>query len=69
MAEEYEDDCIILEDVVCRRDTGQALYCEIDGKMKWIPQSLVHSDSEVYKKGTEGNLIIPRWFAEQEKLV
>ncbi len=43
------------------------------GDVKWIPKSVIHSDSEVYEKPSEGNgagkLILHTWFAEQEKLV
>jgi hypothetical protein len=30
----------------------------------WIPQKGVHEDSEVYKVGTEGVLIVEDWLAE-----
>jgi len=29
----------------------------------WVPQQLIHADSEVYK---EGNLVILLWFAEKQ---
>lgn len=35
----------------------------------WIPKSQVHDDSEVYKKGHEGTLVVMEWFAEKEGLV
>lgn len=50
-------------------ETAAALLCEIDGKKFWIPKSIIHEDSEVYKKGTEGTLIIPEWFAVKEGIV
>jgi len=38
------------------------------GEEVWIPTSQVHEDSEVYKTGTEGTLVIPRWVAEMKEL-
>jgi len=32
----------------------------------WILQSQITDDSEVYKEGHEGTLIVYRWFAEDE---
>ena len=31
----------------------------------WFPNSQVHDDSEVYKEGQEGQLIITDWLAEK----
>jgi hypothetical protein len=38
---------------------------ELEGPI-WIPKSQIDDDSEVYKKGTEGILIISEWLAEQK---
>ena len=35
----------------------------------WVPKSQISDDSEVWKKGDEGELIITEWFAEKEGLV
>jgi hypothetical protein len=56
------------DDIKCRRETKDAILVEIDGREMWVPKSQVHDDSEVYKSGTEGNLIISRWLAEKEGL-
>ena len=29
----------------------------------WVPQANIHDDSEVYKKGQEGKLIVKMWYA------
>jgi hypothetical protein len=34
-------------------------------KSEWIPKSQVHDDSEVQKKGDEGDLRVYSWFAER----
>ena len=38
-------------------------------KSIWVPQSQVCDESEVWKKGDEGTLIITDWIAEQKGLV
>lgn len=35
----------------------------------WVPQACVHADSEVYKKGDEGKLVVKMFWAEKEKWV
>ena len=57
------------EGVVCTRATDKALLCRIDGKDHWIPQSQIDDDSEVYKEGDEGTLVISEWLATQKGLV
>jgi len=42
--------------------------CERCGEM-WIPQTQIHDDSEVYREGDVGKLVITRWIAEQKDLV
>jgi hypothetical protein len=32
----------------------------------WIPQSQVDEDSEIWKKGQLGDLVVSSWFAEQK---
>ncbi len=43
------------------------------GDIKWIPKSVIHTDSEVYEKPDVGNgagkLVVHTWFAEQENLL
>jgi len=34
-----------------------------------VPKRVVHDDSEVWELGHEGNLIVFRWWAEDEELV
>ena len=35
---------------------------------KWIPCSLIDDDSECYKPGTSGTLILPQWLVKKEGL-
>ena len=39
----------------------------ISDKM-WVPKAALHDDSEVYAKGTDGDLVVYAWFAEKEGL-
>jgi len=56
-------------DSVCVGESQLAIRVMIDGHGYWIPKSLIHDDSEVYKRDTNGVLIIPRWLAEEKRLV
>jgi len=50
------------------RETEKALLCvpeDEEGKQLWIPKSVVHDDSEVWKKGDEGKLVVKAWYAEK----
>lgn len=53
------------KDVVCKRQTPKAILVVIKGAEHWIPQSQIDDDSEVYKDGDTGTLIIKSWFAEK----
>ena len=39
---------------------------ELDTEPLWVPQDHIHQDSEVYRKGDEGTLIISDWIAEKK---
>jgi hypothetical protein len=54
-----------IQDVVAVKETEAALLVEIEGEEFWIPKSQIDDDSEVYKMGTDGTLVISAWFAEK----
>jgi hypothetical protein len=61
--------------VRCLRDSEKAIYVvipAIPGRRAdwrgWIPQSQVHDDSEVWREGDHGQLVVTRWIAEQKGL-
>lgn len=56
------------EGVKCVGETAKAILVDIDGTRYWVPQSQVDNDSEVYKKGDVGDLVVSRWYAEKEGL-
>lgn len=64
-----EEETVEFEDVFIKAATPKAVLCEIDGTHRWIPQSQVHENSEIWRTGDEGKLVIRRWFAEKAGLV
>jgi hypothetical protein len=59
---------VTLDNVEAKKDTGRALLCEIDGEEVWIPHSQIDDDSEVFKLGDVGRLVISEWIAKQKGL-
>lgn len=54
--------------VVVVKETAKALLCRFDGKEHWIAKSQIDADSEVYKEGDAGTLIISDWLATEKGL-
>lgn len=58
------DDCEVV------RETAKAILVIVPdleiGEPVWIPQSQVHENSECYKLGTSGDLVVTRWLAQQK---
>lgn len=52
----------------CIHDTPKAIKVEAPDfdEPQWIPQWAIEDDSEVYKKGTEGVLVITESWAEKQ---
>jgi hypothetical protein len=63
-----DDATVSFEDVTCKAETEKALLCIIDGEEHWIPKGQVDDDSEVYKRGDQGTLIVTEWIAKQKGL-
>lgn len=57
-----------IENAKCVHEKGKAILVEAPDfdEPQWIPQSQVTDDSEVWKPGTEGTLIVTDWLAEKE---
>lgn len=48
------------------RQTAKAVLVRMeDGRERWVPQSQIHPDSEVWKTGDVGTLVITAWLAER----
>lgn len=56
------------ENVECIEETPAAIRVQATESKKrfWVPKSVLHDDSETYKMGTDGTLIVAEWFAEKE---
>ena len=53
--------------VECIQETPKSvLLRDLCDKEFWVPKSVLHDDSEVYKMGDKGRLIVKTWFAEKE---
>lgn len=48
--------------------SGKALLVEIEGEDHWIPVSQITDDSEVWREGDSGTLVITEWIAAQKGL-
>lgn len=58
----------LIEKAVIVASTDDAICVEapeFDEDM-WIPNSQVHEDSEVWKKGQEGDLVVTEWWADKK---
>ena len=68
--EEKSWEPVTIEDVKGLRATqGGALIVLIEGKTVAIPQALIDDDSEVWRPGDEGTLVIPEFLAIEKDLV
>lgn len=63
------DFVVRIDAVECIAETAKAILVEIDGSEYWIPFSQIDEDSEVYRKGDIGELVITQWIAEQNELI
>ena len=63
------DEWVSYEEVTVLYESEKAILCEIDEEEMWIPKSQIHDDSEVYKMGSEGILIISKWIAKKKGLI
>ena len=58
-----------IEDCEIVKATDLAVLVRIGGEVeKWIPQSQISDDSEVWREGDTGDLVIKAWWAEKEGL-
>lgn len=63
------DEKVEFEDVTAIHESDLAVCVEIDGKAVWLPQAAIDDDSEVWRKGHTGTLVISRYWAEKKGLV
>ena len=60
---------VTFENIKCTGETEKAILVKIDGKRHWFPKDHVDDDSDVYKAGTDGKLIVSEWIANEKGLV
>lgn len=66
---EHDEKHVSITPVECIRNTDKAILVVLsNGDEHWVPQSHVHDDSEVYRRGDQGKLVISKWIARQRKL-
>lgn len=66
----HDDEQVTFESVRCIASTDKACLCTgpWEDREIWFPISQIHDDSEVYRKGHEGKLIVTKWIADQKDL-
>ena len=72
MPEEYYDDenYIVFPSCVVRVETDAAILVDLGEEGEhWFPKSVLHEDSEVFEKDTNGDLIVKKWIAEDRGLI
>jgi len=58
------------ENVHCERESAAAICVTgIEDRLTWIPKSQIDNDSEVWKPGQDGKLVISEYIAVQKGLV
>jgi hypothetical protein len=57
-----------VKEAKCTRASEKAILVEAADfdEPVWVPVSQVHDDSEVWKVGDEGKLVVTQWIAEQK---
>jgi hypothetical protein len=65
-----EEKTFEVKDAKCTRlaASGKAILVEAEqfDEPVWVPISQVHDDSEVWKPGDEGKLVVTEWIAMQK---
>jgi len=54
------------KEAACYKETDKALCVvavDFQPEPFWIPKSCIHDNSECYKKGTSGTIVVKYWFA------
>jgi hypothetical protein len=63
-----KDETLSIDNCRCTKETSFAILVLsdfFDKGEEWIPQSQIHDDSEVYREGTEGTLVVSAWLAQK----
>jgi hypothetical protein len=61
------DECTVaIDGAKCLRESKRAIFVRALDQTFWVPQSVVHADSEVYRENDEGNLVLMQWWVRQQ---
>lgn len=52
-----------IEDVLCTHESEKALLCVVSNDECWIPRSQLGEENEIEGEGSEGTLVVSKWFA------
>jgi len=66
------DDKMVRIEVEVIKMHDQSMLVEYEGEQEWIAYSLIEDESEITEfseEGDEGELVIPRWKAEELGLI
>ena len=66
MAEWIDEVAIDAEEIVA--ETPSVILARLEDRELWIPKSQISDNSEVYKNGHSGSLIVSPWYAEKNGL-
>lgn len=62
-------DKVEFEDVTAIAESELALQVVIAGLRIWMPKSQIDDDSEVWKNGQQGTLVVSEWIAREKRLI
>lgn len=70
MSRPGDEPFVLAENGRCDAQTEESILvrASIDGRRRsvWIPQSVVHDDSEVWRDCQRGKVVVKRWWAEKK---
>lgn len=64
-AQRKEPETISFPNVRALDSNSKGVLVAIDGEERWVPQSVIHDDSEVWRKGDEGVLVLCEWWVAE----
>lgn len=65
---EFEE-VYVIKNARCIKSTQKAILVTFDGTMAWFPQSQIDDESEVWKRGQSGTLVVSLRCAKGKGLV
>lgn len=66
-AQRGNDRTVTIVGAKCLRQSKRAIFVRfLDVSPVWVPQSVVHADSEVYRENDVGTLVLMEWWARQQ---